>query len=38
VTKVDGRSIGSGQIGPMTKRLSELYGQRTAAEGVQVVS
>ncbi|TMP97961.1 MAG: aminotransferase IV [Verrucomicrobia bacterium] len=37
VTKVDNRIIGDGKVGPMTKRLSALYGQRTATEGVQVV-
>jgi branched-chain amino acid aminotransferase len=37
VTRVDNRRIGDGAVGPMTKRLSELYAQRTASEGVQVV-
>jgi branched-chain amino acid aminotransferase len=37
VTRVDGRTIGGGEIGPMTRRLSDLYAQRTATEGVQVV-
>ena len=37
VIKIDHRIIGSGQIGPMTKRLSDLYAKRTATEGVQVV-
>jgi len=37
VIKIDNRLIGGGNIGPMTKRLSELYAQRTATEGVQVV-
>ena len=37
VTRVDGRTIGDGQVGPMTKRLSELYGQCTATEGETVV-
>jgi branched-chain amino acid aminotransferase len=45
VTKVDGHIIGAGtvgaepveRVGSMTKRLSELYVQRTASEGVQVV-
>lgn len=36
VTKIDGRSIGSGQPGPMTKRLSELFAARTRSEGVSV--
>jgi branched-chain amino acid aminotransferase len=37
VTKVDNRQIGDGKVGPMTKRLSDLYAKRTATEGVQVV-
>src|SRR5213082_3806627 len=37
VVKIDNRDIGDGKIGPMTKRLSELYAVRTAAEGVQIV-
>src|SRR5205814_4576760 len=37
VVKIDSRDIGDGKIGSMTKRLSELYAQRTATEGVQVV-
>jgi branched-chain amino acid aminotransferase len=37
VIKVDDLQIGDGKIGPMTKRLSELYAQRTATEGVQMV-
>jgi branched-chain amino acid aminotransferase len=36
VTKIDNRQIGDGKVGPMTKRLSDLYAQRTAIEGVQV--
>jgi branched-chain amino acid aminotransferase len=37
VIKIDNRQIGDGKVGPVTKRLSELYVQRTAVEGVQVV-
>lgn len=37
VTRLDNRQIGDGKIGPMTKRLSELYAKRTATEGVEVV-
>jgi len=37
VVKIDNRIIGDGKVGPMTKRLSELYAQRTATEGVQVL-
>ena len=36
VVKIDNRDIGDGKIGPMTKRLSELYAKRTATEGVQI--
>ncbi len=36
VTRIDNRQIGDGNVGPMTKRLSELYTRRTASEGVQV--
>ena len=38
VTSVDGKTIGSGEVGPMTKRLSDLFMQRTAREGVSVVA
>ena len=37
VTTIDGRTIGDGAIGRTTRHLSELYAQRTAIEGVQVV-
>ena len=37
VTRLDNRQIGDGKVGPMTKRLSELYAKRTGIEGVQVV-
>src|SRR5437773_2207904 len=37
VTKIDNRVIGDGRVGAITKRLSDLYAQRTAIEGVQVV-
>ena len=37
VIKIDNRLIGDGRVGPMTKRLSELYARRTSAEGVSVV-
>src|SRR5436190_2520558 len=37
VTKIDNRQIGDGNVGPMTKRRRDLYAQRTASEGVQVV-
>src|SRR5881227_402806 len=37
VVKIDNRLIGDGHVGPMTKRISELYATRTATEGVPVV-
>jgi branched-chain amino acid aminotransferase len=37
VIKIDDRQIGDGKVGPITKRLSDLYAQRTASEGIPVV-
>jgi branched-chain amino acid aminotransferase len=37
VIKIDNRQISDGKVGPITKRLSDLYAQRTASEGVQIV-
>src|SRR3989440_12069299 len=37
VVQIDNRAVGDGKIGPITKRLSELYAQRSSSEGVQVV-
>jgi len=37
VTTIDGRTIGDGEIGPWTRKLSAWYGERTAAEGTDVV-
>jgi branched-chain amino acid aminotransferase len=37
VIRIDNRQIGDGRIGPITKRLSDLYAKRTAMEGAQVV-
>jgi branched-chain amino acid aminotransferase len=36
VTNVDGQTIGSGALGPMTQRLSKLFAQRTRTEGVAI--
>jgi branched-chain amino acid aminotransferase len=38
VTRVDGRLIGDGQPGRMTRRLSELFGEMTRREGTVVVA
>ncbi len=37
VVRIDGRRIGGGQVGATTRRLSELYAERTAREGTPVV-
>ncbi len=37
VTRIDGRVIGSGQSGPMARRLRELFAERTRTEGVPVI-
>jgi len=37
VTRIDNNTIGDGNVGPMTKRLSDIYARRTATEGVRVV-
>lgn len=38
VIRVDGRTIGTGAPGPVTQRLSELFANLTAVEGIDVVS
>ena len=37
VIKLDDRIIGRGEVGPLTRRLSELFAERTAVEGTIVV-
>ncbi|MDQ6861881.1 MAG: aminotransferase class IV [Verrucomicrobiota bacterium] len=37
VTSLDRKPISNGEVGPMTKRLSALYSERTAREGCQVL-
>ena len=37
VAKIDGRTIGSGTVGPMTQRLTGLFRELTASEGTVVV-
>ena len=38
VTTVDGRTIGTGETGPMTSELSTLYAQLTAREGTRILN
>ncbi len=38
VTALDGRTIGSGEVGPMTERLSALYAEETAMTGEPILS
>jgi branched-chain amino acid aminotransferase len=37
VIKVDNRVVGDGNVGPITKRVSDLYTGRTTSEGVRIV-
>ena len=37
IVTLDGRTIGSGEPGPLTRRLSAAYAELTAREGVRVV-
>jgi len=37
IVELDGRTIGAGEAGPMTDRLSELYREETARAGERVV-
>ena len=37
VTRVDGRTVGSGDVGEMTERLGRLYGELTTRSGEPVV-
>ena len=36
VTQVDGRTIGSGEMGPMTRQLGDWFRELTASEGTVV--
>ena len=36
VTSLDGRTIGTGTVGPMTERLSTLFAEETAASGTPI--
>ena len=37
IVEVDGRKIGDGAVGPVTRRLSQLYREETATSGFRVV-
>ena len=37
VIRIDDRTIGTGEIGPMTQRLSGCYANRTGTEGFQII-
>jgi branched-chain amino acid aminotransferase len=37
VTQLDGKTIGNGEVGAITRRLSALYSARTAREGMSVL-
>ena len=37
VTNVDGRTIGDGSVGSLTRRLSDLYGRLTRTEGYRIL-
>jgi branched-chain amino acid aminotransferase len=34
ITRIDGRTIGTGEVGPLTQRIAKLYRDHAAAEGV----
>ena len=38
VTRIDGRVIGAGELGPLTRRLQDLFREMTGREGTNVVS
>jgi len=38
VTRLDGRTIGTGEPGPITKALSDLYSEETGRSGYQIIS
>jgi branched-chain amino acid aminotransferase len=37
VTSIDGRSIGTGQVGPVTRRVAELYAAHARSTGTPIV-
>ncbi|MFC7529701.1 aminotransferase class IV [Actinoplanes sp. GCM10030250] len=37
VTEIDGRTIGTGQVGPLTSRLAKIYQEHAADKGVPVL-
>jgi len=38
VTSIDGRTIGAGEIGPITRRLADLYAEETATSGYPILA
>jgi branched-chain amino acid aminotransferase len=38
VTSIDGRPIGDGDVGPLTRRIAVLYGEHARANGVRVLA
>jgi branched-chain amino acid aminotransferase len=38
VVNVDGRMIGAGEVGPMTRLLTDLFAKQTATDGVEVLA
>ncbi|NNF04133.1 MAG: aminotransferase IV, partial [Rhodothermales bacterium] len=38
VIRLDGRMIGDGSVGPVTRRLSDAYGRLTATSGESILS
>ncbi|WP_433824740.1 aminotransferase class IV [Actinoplanes sp. CA-015351] len=37
VTVIDGRTIGTGEVGPLTSRLAQIYQKHAAANGVRIL-
>jgi branched-chain amino acid aminotransferase len=37
VTTIDGRTIGSGEVGPLTSRIAKIYQEHAAANGIRIL-
>jgi branched-chain amino acid aminotransferase len=37
VTTIDGRTIGSGEVGPLTSRIAKIYQEHAAANGIRLL-